>query len=117
MELKDFEREIAAIKHCAKDLGCDSCPYHNDTTGCGTLRVKTAELIDFLMSPPPTACDYEAIAQSHSEEIKKLHDKLSKAETVHERTQHELREARKELIALRAVRDTVEAFLGRKING
>lgn len=117
--MKDYEKIVKALECCAKegDSHCDECPYIGNN--CRQKDSDARELILELKAQleQPTECDHEIIAQSHSEEICKLHDKLCEAEIAHERTQRELAEAEQELKYLRAVKATAEAFLGRKIDG
>lgn len=118
--MKDHEKTIAAMRHCAKEVGCDGCPCQNNADGCATIRKEAIEIIDELtaqLEQQSTARDLETIAQSHSEEIRKLHDELCRVNVEYERTQRELYEARKELATLRAIKATTEAFLGVKIDG
>lgn len=120
--MKDCEKVIQALKICADDyFGCTECPYNDKSNGeCSSkLKLDACELIEELKAQleQPTKCNCESIAQSHSEEISKLHDKLAVAEIALERTQRELAEAEQELKYLRAVKATTEAFLGVKIDG
>ena len=115
--MKNFEKIVQACKICVESEGCDGCPYA-DGSCAPDLRKDVLNLITEMKTELDRPVqDYESLAQSHSEEIRKLHDKLSKAEIVHERTQRELYEAQKELTYLRAVKATAEAFLGVKIDG
>lgn len=118
--MKDFEKIVKALECCSAEgnAPCDECPYKENN--CRQKDRDARELILELkaqLEQPTTACDHEIIAQSHSEEIRKLNDKLGKAEIAHERTQRELHEAQKELTYLRAIKATAEAFLGVKIDG
>lgn len=118
--MKDFEKIVKALECCSAEgnAPCDECPYKE--VNCRQKDRDARELILELkaqLESPTTACDSEIIAQSHSEEIRKLNDKLGEAEIAHERTQRELHEAQKELAYLRAIKATAEAFLGVKIDG
>lgn len=117
--MKKYENITMALEICAEESAdrCDECPYVGK---CRELRTDAArlieELVDRLERPIPS-CDHESIAQSHSEEIRKLHDELCRVNVEYERTQRELHEVRKELAYLRAIKATAEAFLGVKIDG
>lgn len=118
--MKDFEKILKALECCAfeEKPHCDKCPYNENN--CRQKDRDARALIEEMkaqLEQPTTACDSEIIAQSHSEEIRKLNDKLGEAEIAHERTQRELHEAQKELAYLRAIKATAEAFLGVKIDG
>ncbi len=114
--MKDYEI-IKLVERCVAGE-CVDCPY--TTADCSEVLERILELAKrqkAQLEQPTTACDHEIIAQSHSEEIRKLHDKLCEAEIAHERIQRELSEAQKELAYLRAIKATTEAFLGVKIDG
>lgn len=121
--MKDYEKIVKSLTICANHPGCTDCAYKNiesNRTCHDLLKQDALALIKELkaqLEHPTTACDSEIIAQSHSEEIRKLHDKLADAEITLERTQRELNEAEQELKYLRAVKATTEAFLGVKIDG
>lgn len=118
--MKDYEKVIKGLKVCAANVTCEECPYDGGRGGCTELRKHALELFEEMkaqLEQPATACDHESIAQSHSEEIRKLHDKLTDAEITLERTQRELSEAEQELKYLRTIKATTEAFLGVKIDG
>jgi hypothetical protein len=121
--MKDFKKIVESLTICANHPGCTNCAYRNtesNRTCHDLLKQDALELIKELkaqLEQPTTVCDSEIIAQSHSEEIRKLNDKLCKAEVAHEGTQRELHEAQKELAYLRAIKATAEAFLGVKIDG
>lgn len=109
------ERFVKIAKNCLNDGGCYNCPYENRGSDCYKLLM--TDVIERLekQSAPVGCVDHESLAQSHSEEIRKLHDKLAEAEIAHERTQRELAEAQRELTHLRTIKSVVEAFLGVKI--
>ena len=113
--MKDCEI-INAYERCTYSQGCEDCPYR-DCDSCIDRLMEDALGLLKKLNETTTACDHEIIAQSHSEEIRKLHDKLADAEITLERTQRELFEAERELKYLRAIKATVEAFLGVKIDG
>ena len=118
--MKDHKETIAAMRHCAKGVGCDGCPYQNNSDGCTTIRKEALEIIDELtvqLEQQNAPRDLETLAQSHSEEINALHDQLCKMSMEFERAQRELADTRRELIHLRTVKATAEAFLGVKIDG
>jgi chromosome segregation ATPase len=121
--MKDFEKIVESLDICANNPDCSKCAYENagNKISChDVLKQDALALIKELkaqLEQPTTACDSEIIAQNHSEEIRKLHDKLADAEITLERTQRELAEAEQELKYLRAVKATTEAFLGVKIDG
>lgn len=111
------DREIInAYERCVYSQGCEDCPYR-DCNSCVDRLMKDAFGLLKKLNEPTTDCNYESIAQSHSEEIRKLHDKLADAEITLERTQRELNEAEQELKYLRTIKATTEAFLGVKIDG
>ena len=117
--MKKYENIMMALEICAEEDAdhCDECPYIGK---CRELRADAARLIEELvdrLEHPTTERDHESLAQSHSEEICKLYDKLADAEITLERTQRELFEAERELKYLRTIKATVEAFLGVKIDG
>ena len=127
--MEKYNKILTACKWCIDSPGCDGCPYHHIEDGCVQLKKDIIELFEEMKAQPDRPVqDNEALLQSHSEEIRKLYDKLSgeihklnnklsEAEIAHERTQRELAEAQKELAYLRAVKATAEAFLGAKIDG
>lgn len=114
--MKNFEKIVKACERCISSPRCEGCPYEHEEC-YDTFKRDVLGLITEMkaqLEQPTTACDHESIAQSHSEEIRKLHDKLADAEITLERTQRELNEAEQELKYLRAFAATVEAFLGGK---
>lgn len=117
--MKDFEKIVEGLKWCAEE-SCEGCPYESMEDGCYILKSDAIKLIEEMkaqLEQPTTACDYELVAQSHSEEIRKLNDELCRVNVEYERTQRELYEAQKELATLRVIKATAEAFLGVKIDG
>jgi hypothetical protein len=110
------ERFIEIAKKCVRNEGCLGCPHSGKDDCVGLLMADAIERLE-KQSAPVGCVDHESLAQSHSEEIRKLNDKLADAEITLERTQCELYEAQKELTTLRAVKATTEAFLGVKIDG
>lgn len=115
--MKDAEQIIRALEICAhNDKTCRECPYEGDKMCHITSKLDAVALIRKLTEPPTTECDYEAIAQIHSEEIRKLNDQLRTSCVAYEGVYQDLVDAQKELTVLRAVKATAEAFLGVKIN-
>lgn len=110
------ERFIEIAKKCVRNEGCLDCPYSGKGDRLDLLITDAIERLE-KQSAPVGCVDHESLAQSHSEEIRKLHDKLADAEITLERTQRELYEAQKELACLRVIKATTEAFLGVKIDG
>lgn len=110
------ERFIEVMKRCVTNTGCEKCPHRGKSNCLDLLLTDAIERLE-KQSAPVGCVDHESIAQSHNEEIRKLHDKLADAEITLERTQREFYEAQKELAYLRAVKATTEAFLGVKIDG
>ena len=114
--MKDYEKEIAAMEHCAKEVGCDGCPYKDHENGCASLRKISLEIIRELQAeldkPMP---DYSHIAKEYDKDVRKLNDELCRLNADYERVCADLYEAQKELAYLRAVKATAEAFLGAKI--
>lgn len=118
--MKNYEKVIQGLKVCTAHSNCDGCPYEGIEDGCTQMKREACESLEEMkaqLEQPTTACDHESLAQSHSEEICKLHDKLADAEITLERTQRELAEAEQELKYLRVIKATTEAFLGVKIDG
>lgn len=110
------ERFIEVMKRCVTNTGCEKCPHSGEDECVGLLMADAIERLE-KQSAPVGCVDHESIAQSHNEEIRKLHDKRADAEITLERTQRELAEAEQELKYLRAIKATTEAFLGVKIDG
>ena len=116
--MKDYEDIVKALKCCATEpvANCDVCPYkesncrQKDRDALKLIEERKAEL-----EQPKIGCDYELTLKAYETDIRKLTNKLSEAEIAHERTQRELAEAQNELIRLRAIKATTEAFLGREI--
>lgn len=110
------ERFIEVMKGCVSNTGCEKCPHRGKSKCIDLLLTDAIERLE-KQSVPVGCVDHESIAQSHSEEIRKLHDELCRVNVEYERTQRELYEAQKELATLRAIKATTEAFLGVKIDG
>ena len=109
------DREIInAYERFTYSQGCEDCPYRDCDSCIDRLMEDTWGVLKKL-NEPTAECNYEALTQSHSEEIRKLNDKLADAEITLERTQRELTDAEQELAYLRAIKATTEAFLGVKI--
>ena len=116
--MKTREEIIRSLGICIDpDMACSECAYCNEHNGCSQLRKDAFELFKEMQAKPTTGCNYEAIAQSHSEEIRKLNDELCRVNVEYEHAQRELADTRRELIHLRTVKATAEAFWGVKING
>lgn len=117
--MKDYKNILKALECCSAEgnAPCDECPYKENN--CRQKDRDAIELIEEMkaqLEQPTTACDSEIIAQSHSEEIRKLNDELCRVNVEYERTQRELFEAERELKYLRVIKATTEAFLGVKID-
>lgn len=110
------ERFIEIAKKCVRNEGCLGCPHSGKDDCVGLLMADAIERLE-KQSAPVGCVDHESIAQSHSEEIRKLNDELCRVNVEYERTQRELYEAQKELAYLRTIKATTEAFLGVKIDG
>jgi hypothetical protein len=109
--MKDYEKVIKGLKVCAANGTCEECPYDGGNDGCKELRGDALELIEEMkaqLEQPKISVDFESIAQSHSEELR-----MALAEC--DRVRTDLHRAEIELIHLRAVKATTEAFLGVKI--
>lgn len=117
--MKDYEKIVKAMELCAKediDL-CEECPY---TGCCQKMKTDAVELFEEMkaqLEQPKTACDYELTFKAYEADIRKLNDELSRVNAEYERTECDLHRAEVELIHLRAVKATAEAFLGVKIDG
>ena len=118
--MKKYEKVITACKWCIEHHLCIDCPYYETEEGCIGLKKDTIEVLESMkaeLEQPTAMLNYEAENHGLNAELRKLSNKLSEAEIAHERTQRELAEAQNELVYLRAVKATAEAFLGVKING
>lgn len=113
--MKDYENIVKALKLCASSDPdkCEQCPYNEK---CDSLEMDVLAVMERMKAeldkPMP---DYSHITKQYDAEVRKLNDKLTAAEISLERAQRELAEEQKELVYLRAVKVTAEAFLGRKI--
>ena len=106
--MKNYEDIIKALECCADAEGarCRECPYH-EQCDCRQKDKDAIELIEEMkakleaLEAPTAMPDYEVEYNRHSCENAKLHIQIN--------------EMREELIFLRAVKATAEAFLGREI--
>lgn len=112
--MKEYEKVVNGLKQCLnRAVECEGCPYEEKCNGCMEMKADALALIEELqaqLEQPKITVDYESIAQTHSEELR-----MALAEC--DRVRTDLHRAEVELIHLRAVKATAEAFLGVKIDG
>lgn len=108
------ERFIEIAKKCVRNEGCLGCPHSGKDDCVGLLMADAIERLE-KQSAPVGYVDHESLAQSHSEEIRKLNDELCCCTMERDRARADLDKAQYELAHLRTIKSVVEAFLGREL--